>query len=516
MPLSIVESAAFRKLTLFLEPNYKPMTSEHAKLIIAEQGAAIESRIKEQLKKPDQKIALTTDLWSSINNESFMAVTVSFIDEEWKLYSPVLSTRNLTERHRMDYLVEEMKTIIEKWGIQNNVVAIVHDNAANIKSIARSINEKWLDFGCAAHTFQICISAAMGLNKTTNHPISKLVNAASKLVGHFHHSNLATQELCKRQELMAPSTSTSSTSEVREPEPSISNKRFQPLKLIQYGKTRWNSIYDMLERLYALRWPVTAVLSDRNVTKIADAKVLDLKSEHWSLIDNLLPILKQLKTANSLLCAEHNVSISCVLPIMNALVNNHLKSNDMDNTIIKNFKIELANKIDEKFNRSENYNYYVKASALDPRYKNLDFLSEVNRSQVRQNIKGDIVKINSEQQGGDSNNSNSNISELGDEELFFSAVGKAGKGGQLEDEVDLFLKVDLADFKTNCLEWWSKNEKLLPRLGKLVRELYCIPATSVASERHFSAAGRTVTKLRNRLAPETTELLLFVHKNNQP
>lgn len=273
----------------------------------------------------------------------------------------------------------------------------------------------------------------------------------------------------------------------------------------------------MLERLHALRWPVTAVLSDRNITKNADTKVLDLKSEHWSLIENLLPILKQLKIANSLLCAEHNVSISCILPIINALLKNHLKISETDDTVIRNLKVDLYKSIDEKFNKSANYDHFVKASALDPRYKNLDFLGEEIRSRVRQNIKDEIAKFVREEQSDD-NNSAMEVSALGEEELlFFSTIENAGRKDQLElleDELTTFLKVDTADFKTDCLQWWSKNEKVFPHISKLVRELYCIPATSVASERHFSAAGRTLTKLRNRLAPETTELLLFVHKNN--
>ena len=48
----------------------------------------------------------------------------------------------------------------------------------------------------------------------------------------------------------------------------------------------------MIDRLAEKRWPVTAVLCDEKFTKQADARNLKLKDNQWSLIDELLPVLK--------------------------------------------------------------------------------------------------------------------------------------------------------------------------------------------------------------------------------
>ena len=48
---------------------------------------------------------------------------------------------------------------------------------------------------------------------------------------------------------------------------------------------------------------------------------------------------------------------------------------------------------------------------------------------------------------------------------------------------------------------------------KLHRSILCVPATSTASERLFSTAGLTVTKLRSCLKPENVDALLFLNKN---
>lgn len=67
--------------------------------------------------------------------------------------------------------------------------------------------------------------------------------------------------------------------------------------------------------------------------------------------------------------------------------------------------------------------------------------------------------------------------------------------------------------ENNVLEWWKLNEKYFPRLAKLARKFLAIPATSVPAERMFSAAGRLITKQRNRLGARKANMLLFLNKN---
>lgn len=70
-----------------------------------------------------------------------------------------------------------------------------------------------------------------------------------------------------------------------------------------------------------------------------------------------------------------------------------------------------------------------------------------------------------------------------------------------------------SDGSDNILAWWKSHDSHFPRLGKLVKKYLSIPATSVPSERLFSAAGRLVTKLRNKLGVKKTDMILFLYKN---
>ena len=69
---------------------------------------------------------------------------------------------------------------------------------------------------------------------------------------------------------------------------------------------------------------------------------------------------------------------------------------------------------------------------------------------------------------------------------------------------------------TNPLLWWKIHAVEFPQLAKLARRVLCIPATSAPSERIFSVAGLTATKKRNRLAPESVTLLVYLRGAWQP
>jgi len=121
-----------------------------------------------------------------------------------------------------------------KWEIDDKISVVVHDGAANMKETGTANN--WMDVDCANHKLHLAVTNSMGIEKVTNNPISKCVAAASRLVGHFSHSPLAELEMEARQVSMG-----------------IKGDDGKPLKLIQHVKTRWNSVYDMFQRLVKLR-----------------------------------------------------------------------------------------------------------------------------------------------------------------------------------------------------------------------------------------------------------------------
>ena len=63
------------------------------------------------------------------------------------------------------------------------------------------------------------------------------------------------------------------------------------------------------------------------------------------------------------------------------------------------------------------------------------------------------------------------------------------------------------------LKWWKAREHQLKYLSCVVKQVFCITASSVPSERLFSSAGNLVNEKRSCLSPENVDCLLFLYEN---
>ena len=139
--------------------------------------------------------------------------------------------------YRGEYL-REVEGACE-WNIANDgLAAVVRDNAANMVLAVDLVGE-WDYLGCFGHTLQLAVNAGLNLN-----PLSCLLAAAHKLVGHFKHSVAAVAFLNNKQKAM----------------------NVPEHRLIQDVSTRWNSTYFIMERLAEQRWTTYAVLHDELVS----------------------------------------------------------------------------------------------------------------------------------------------------------------------------------------------------------------------------------------------------------
>lgn len=285
LPFSFVKGVGFNKLMNFVEPEY---TVPGRKMVTSRIRVAHENMTTgiQLIMVEVEFVSITTDGWTSNTTESYMTITCHFI-VDGKLESRVLQTLALEERHTAVNLADHLRTSIQKWGLEGKIIACVHDNASNI-TLANQTMLNWESVPCFAHTLQLAINDGLKAPATT-----RLIGAASRLVAHFNHSNPATIALKNKQ----------------------AQQGLPKHKLIQSCPTRWNSVYAMLERLHEQRWAVTAVLSDRTVTKLAEARTLELTDDNWQTIETMLPVLESLKTATKALCSEEYVSLSVVFPV---------------------------------------------------------------------------------------------------------------------------------------------------------------------------------------------------------
>ena len=206
-----------------------------------------------------------------------------------------------------------------------------------MKCAIRSQNWPW--FPCFAHTMNLAVQA--GLQAPG---VSDLLDVAKQLVSHFKHSSIAHAKL--------KDTAIQLTLE----DDSIGNCK----TLIQEVATRWNSCYYMLNRLLRLKKAILVIAAD-SYLKIPTAA-------QWKGIEDLRKVLEPLTVISDALGGDQYPTMSQVYPTVMEILQTKVKVNeDVDSTIVQNFKETMRDNTSENFLDDTQYDLIEICAFLDPR-----------------------------------------------------------------------------------------------------------------------------------------------------
>lgn len=307
-----------------------------------------------------RSVSLTTDLWTSPTMEPYITVTAHYITNEWSLKARVLTTSAMTEQHTAVNIVDRLSATIKAWGLQ--LFCTVHDNAAAMNLALELCEQSPKDIGCTGHTLQLAIKTGLILPE-----ITKAIDVARRVVGHFRHSSVATCALKEKQ----------------------SQLRIKPNKLQNDSAVQWNSTFVLLERLHEQRIPVQSVLADETVTKSSVKKSLEMHASHWELIEQLIAVLSALAKATKVMCGELHVGLSFIYPVMCNVINTALCVQKSDMGAIRSFKKTVREQLVTHFKLESDglaESIPVVACLLDPRFKHLQFLPERIRDHAHDHL----------------------------------------------------------------------------------------------------------------------------------
>jgi len=489
LPLSFCLSLGFCQFMAVVEPNYKICRDQAMKKRLHALKSNVEDKIKNELQNV-KSVVCTTDGWSSIAQNSYISLTANIIDNQWSPKSFTLATQEMAERHTAVNLAENLTCIFENWEINGKVTTVIRDNAKNIVNAVKLLNitidNENMDVTCAAHSLQLAINVAL-----KQEIFSDIIKQCSAVVGHFKHSNVAKQSLLNKQEQLG----------------------LPHQSLVQCCKTRWNSIYLMLDRILKNRSPVSNVLADRTVTSFYIAQKLEITESQWLKIENLISLLKPLYVVTNVFCSENHSPASMVIPLLSKLLDCHFKLKATDDQYITDFKCTIIFEIKErfKFERNETSSVSVRqiASFLDPRYKDLEFEPNFMREKIRMSVKDllerfDEHEINLEQ-----------IPPVESSDLEYLYGNTATADDNLTNQLQIYIAEPPLRFDLNPYEWWKSRENKCSTLAALAKQYLAISATSVSSERYFSTAGNIVTSKRSCLLTKNVNMLTFLFQNKK-
>ena len=120
-------------------------------------------------------ISITTDLWTSNKQESYISITAHWLDDKLNMQHAILATPEMPESHTGVNIAERINQCLREFGIENSVVAYVADNGSNVVAALDDMATPRL--GCFAHTLQLGIKCGLRVQR-----VGALRGAAKHLV----------------------------------------------------------------------------------------------------------------------------------------------------------------------------------------------------------------------------------------------------------------------------------------------------------------------------------------------
>jgi hypothetical protein len=120
------------------------------------------------------KVNITTDMWTSRQQISYMVVTCHFIDSDWHLNRRVLNFCNVPLPHTGFLIADALQKCFQEWGIENKICSIIVDNARSNDVVVRVLKDvfnmrkallaggKLFHVRCVAHITNLLVQDGLG------------------------------------------------------------------------------------------------------------------------------------------------------------------------------------------------------------------------------------------------------------------------------------------------------------------------------------------------------------------
>ncbi|KAL5823763.1 hypothetical protein ACOSQ4_021663 [Xanthoceras sorbifolium] len=147
LPFRFVENRGFRTFCQeacpkFEIPSRRTIVRYLYKLYVDEK-----SQLKNYFRRSKERVCLTTDTWTSVQNISYMVITCHFIDYEWRLQKRILSFSQIVD-HSGDSIERCIEKVLLEWGIDKVFTIIVDNATANTTAmgyVRRKLNSWQVD-----------------------------------------------------------------------------------------------------------------------------------------------------------------------------------------------------------------------------------------------------------------------------------------------------------------------------------------------------------------------------------
>jgi hAT family C-terminal dimerisation region len=556
LAFSIVEHPAFQTFVRACNPivaDLIPTAGNTMRCWILTRFQKRKTQLKEELcKSMSGLIHFSFDLWTSPNYRSLLGIVAHYIDSNGRNRSTLLAIRELRGVHSGENQAEIVMEIIMEYNLEKKIGYFVLDNASNndtcvdivlyeltdLKADARrarrlrclghvlNLSAKALLYGKDFEAFDTDVNAAKDssdLNKELN------IWRRRGCVGKLHNLVVFIRRTPQRRADFARLAS--SDHEMKD---------FNHLELIADNATRWNSLYQMIERALKLRDRIDMyTFANRGschgskqrgvgLTAAKQETLLQndlLTEDDWLTLNEIMQILKPFydytlyseaksDTAHRGTLSEYIILLNKLTEIMRRKRDEYktLAANDGATNEIKFLSASVMNAwlvLDKYFAKLDECGAHFAAVTLQPtmnwKWFEVKWPDHVHPDarKWRGNAKSYLYAlwedyVNLE---GDETTSITSARSPYENENDMTAPDPD------TTDLDRWIAAGpraLAQGET-VLGYWVTQAKFVPNLAQMALDMLCIPAMSAECERVFSSAKLLISDRRNRLKPDIIE-----------
>ncbi|XP_059453467.1 zinc finger BED domain-containing protein RICESLEEPER 2-like [Corylus avellana] len=530
LPFMFVDGNGLKKFMKVVEPRFNIPSRFTTMKDCVKAYLRTKSDLKHMFMTINQRVCLTTDTWTSIQNINYMCVTAHFIDHKWTLHRRLLSFRQVSD-HKGITIGRALEECLVEWGISRLLTITVDNASANDKALdwlkQRTMYDEdticfneFLHVRCSAHILNLIVQRGLkdahdSIERVRN--VVRYVKSSPKRLERF-------KSCADRQKVVCQAS------------------------LVLDVPTRWNSTYSMLEvaekyrRAFELLQEEDGPLMRYLNRTVGGRKGLGPpKEDDWNNVRHFVHFLKvfydvTMKISGSLYSTA-NLFFQQLCSARRQVLNYAGSPDPLVSAMARQMKV----KYDKYWENFEKINRLLfVAVVLDPRYKLVAFeywcqmnLSHELAKNLVDKLKEDLnnifdqyvgtrgnvpmMSVNDEVQSREAphchaSTSSENVS-FDDDADFLSEFHSFQASRNLMDcktEIEQYCLEDVESPSTtfDILNWWKVNSTKFPILSKVARDVLAIPVTTVASESTFSTGGRVLDPFRSSLAPKTVEALV--------
>ncbi len=532
VPFNVVDSEEFKRFVEELDKTINTKTSRTYSRQMEKFSDEVLEDVKKAVKKfCDASAAITTDLWTSRAMDSYISITVHFIDDLFRLHRWTPFCSPFADRHTGENIQEVVDMDIEvkldippslpKWGVS--------DNASNmVKALDLSITELYT---CLCHTQQLAITDTFKeLKSTDGETMEDIASKCQKLAAHLHRADISRKLLFDECEVTD----------------------HYPKAVPTANETRWDSTHECMETmLYHEECFMRLARRGELVTEdkvTGERRSLIPSINDFIMIKAAVKVLQKCKETTKLFEQEKIPTIPLVTERLYT-VDNELEEIIKDpknqrNSMIVKFTQVLREKLQTRFpnfgtDRMLNcFGNYLNPSLKGLHLKMLKIL-ESTKEELEEKLGDWKVKTVEEEEESDDDPdevteppAKLSVTEmlkrrLREEEektrglrmtirnsaVFSNTATDSSTMSRFRKECLSYEALPDASSDVDQLDWWKQHKEQFPLLSFLVRVVFAVPVASSKSERVFSVAGRTVTAQRANMNPEKVQDIVIVNTN---